>query len=184
MGMFDRIMVPCPACSSLEEFQSKGGACALATYTLHNAPDDAMSDVNRHSPHTCTGCGLSFYVGILGERYAAIPMDKSSIPTMREAVICKVRQELISGCNRILARYGISELLKIHLEKSADLMVDAIKTLHIGPLDEPEVDEREMIKLRKRERMEIFQKLMLSEPNPDHPKGGEAPDAEPGQSAT
>jgi hypothetical protein len=66
MGMYDTVMVPCPTCGDRAEFQSKSGACNLATYTIDNAPDNVLLDVNRHSPHRCT-CGTSFGVEIGGQ---------------------------------------------------------------------------------------------------------------------
>lgn len=64
MGLYDTVMVPCPKCGHEEEFQSKGGACALDKYTLANAPADVLSDVNRHSPARCSACGTHFKVEV------------------------------------------------------------------------------------------------------------------------
>jgi hypothetical protein len=55
--MYDTVLVPCPNCGTTAEFQSKGGACILAEYTLNTAPKDVLSDINRHSPYTCEECG-------------------------------------------------------------------------------------------------------------------------------
>lgn len=62
MGMFDMVLVPCPKCGRKSEFQSKGGECILATYELNEAPQDVLSDVNRHAPNTCEKCGAEFWV--------------------------------------------------------------------------------------------------------------------------
>lgn len=62
MGMFDSVMVPCPKCENRVEFQSKSGDCELRTYQLENCPTDVLCDVNRHSPHYCTNCGIKFKV--------------------------------------------------------------------------------------------------------------------------
>lgn len=62
MGMFDSVMVPCPECGTKNEFQSKGGDCILAVYELDNCPPDVMSNINRHSPHTCARCGIAYEV--------------------------------------------------------------------------------------------------------------------------
>lgn len=64
MGMYDTVIVPCPKCGEESEFQSKGGDCILAEYTLQNCPQDVLSDVNRHSPNTCDRCGTQFMVGL------------------------------------------------------------------------------------------------------------------------
>ena len=62
MGLFDTVMVPCPTCGTRMGFQSKGGPCRLKTYELEDAPSDVLSNVNRHSPHTCSNCGAQFAV--------------------------------------------------------------------------------------------------------------------------
>ena len=62
MGMFDTVLVPCPTCGTTSDFQSKSGDCTLAAYTLDEAPDDVLMDVNRHSPQTCRKCGTRFGV--------------------------------------------------------------------------------------------------------------------------
>lgn len=67
MGMYDTIMVPCPACSVQAEFQSKGGDCKLETYALEDAPDDVLLDVNRHGPTSCVKCSTLFRVEISGQ---------------------------------------------------------------------------------------------------------------------
>lgn len=65
--MYDTVMVPCPRCGARAEFQSKSGDCELATYSLDDAPDDVLLDVNRHSPLTCGKCGVLFGVEIGGQ---------------------------------------------------------------------------------------------------------------------
>lgn len=64
MGMFDTVLVPCPKCGKLAEFQSKGGDCILAVYNLADAPNDVLFDVNRHSPYKCENCKTLFEVSI------------------------------------------------------------------------------------------------------------------------
>lgn len=66
MGMYDSVMVPCPECGQYAEFQSKSGMCLLDTYSLGDAPDDVLMDVNRHSPHKCEKCGTKYSVEING----------------------------------------------------------------------------------------------------------------------
>jgi hypothetical protein len=66
MGMYDTVIVPCPTCGTTSEFQSKGGQCLLKTYSLDEAPDDVLLDVNRHAPDTCGKCGTRFGVAIAG----------------------------------------------------------------------------------------------------------------------
>lgn len=66
MGMYDTINVPCPRCGKRYPAQSKGGLCVLAEYNLEQAPADALCDVNRHAPYTCS-CGASFAVRLRAE---------------------------------------------------------------------------------------------------------------------
>ena len=68
MGMYDTVIVPCPTCGVTSEFQSKSGNCTLATYTLADAPDDVLADVNHHAPNPCAACSTSFWVEITGHR--------------------------------------------------------------------------------------------------------------------
>jgi len=57
MGVFDSVMVPCAKCNNLLEFQSKGAMDPfMHTYNLENAPDDVMTDINRHAPIECSIC--------------------------------------------------------------------------------------------------------------------------------
>lgn len=65
MGCYDSVNVQCPRCGELSEFQSKGGDCVQAIYTLDNAPGDVLSDINRHSPNRCEKCGTVFDVKIV-----------------------------------------------------------------------------------------------------------------------
>ena len=62
MGMFDSVMVPCPACGAPFEAQSKGGECRLAIYQLDDAPADVLGDINRHAPFECDQCHEIFEV--------------------------------------------------------------------------------------------------------------------------
>ena len=63
MGMYDTVWVNCPKCNEENGFQTKAGECYLANYNLENCPDDAMSNVNRHSPIECE-CGCKYEVDI------------------------------------------------------------------------------------------------------------------------
>lgn len=67
MGCFDSILVPCPKCGKLSEFQSKGSEnCCQRCYTLgkDDIPKDVLSDVNRHAPNICQKCGQAFAVDL------------------------------------------------------------------------------------------------------------------------
>ena len=75
MGMFDSVWVKCPKCKTKNEFQTKSGDCFLKSYTLKNCPDDALADVNRHSPCYCE-CGAIYKVNIK-KRKAVLVKDKS-----------------------------------------------------------------------------------------------------------
>jgi endogenous inhibitor of DNA gyrase (YacG/DUF329 family) len=62
MGLFDSVMVPCPDCGFISEFQSKSSyerRCRV--FALKDAPEDVLLDVNRYAPLKCD-CGAFFYV--------------------------------------------------------------------------------------------------------------------------
>jgi len=86
MGMFDTVKVPCPQCGAYSEFQSKGGDCGLHYYSLDNAPDDVMKDVNRHAPNTCESCGTIFEVKAIYQiiGWESVVADDGSFETYRE----------------------------------------------------------------------------------------------------
>jgi len=65
MGVYDTVMVPCPTCGEPAEFQSKSGRCMLETFSLDEAPDEVLHDVNRHAPAHCK-CGTLFGVEVSG----------------------------------------------------------------------------------------------------------------------
>lgn len=56
MGMFDSVMVICPRCKSLVEFQSKAGKCDMETYSVHEVPPEIALDIDGNS-ESCKGCG-------------------------------------------------------------------------------------------------------------------------------
>lgn len=63
MGLFDEVRVPCPNCRTPVMFQSKGAAHpCMRRFELSDAPDDVLSNVNRHAPHLCESCGCWFGV--------------------------------------------------------------------------------------------------------------------------
>lgn len=62
MGMYDTVVLHCPACNEPLWAQSKGGDCILGHYKLSEAPVDVLSDVNRHAPFECEECGCMFKV--------------------------------------------------------------------------------------------------------------------------
>jgi phage FluMu protein Com len=68
VGMYDTVLVPCPTCEELAEFQSKSGDCKLEEFTLDEAPDVVLLDVNRHAPTRCQKCKTIFCVEIKGPR--------------------------------------------------------------------------------------------------------------------
>ena len=56
MGMFDWIVISCPHCGGLVNFQSKGGPCTLETYDEINAPASVAEDLNG-KVEKCEYCG-------------------------------------------------------------------------------------------------------------------------------
>ena len=68
--MYDTVLVPCPKCGEIAEFQSKSGDCFLEIYTVQDCPDDVLIDINRHSPCICNRCNTPFYYDIKNRRSA------------------------------------------------------------------------------------------------------------------
>ena len=62
MGIYDTIIVQCPNCGKPYNAQSKSGPCEMREYSLAEAPEDVLVDVNRHAPFECE-CGCVFEVG-------------------------------------------------------------------------------------------------------------------------
>lgn len=56
MGMFDSVMVPCPACGKLMDFQSKAWDCDMLTFQLENAPPEILMDI-MNEPKFHQACG-------------------------------------------------------------------------------------------------------------------------------
>lgn len=62
MGCYDSVIIPCPACGTEQEVQTKGGECLLRTFKLKDAPTDVLWDINRHAPFVCDACKKKFVV--------------------------------------------------------------------------------------------------------------------------
>lgn len=77
MGCFDEVLVPCPRCKEIYTCQSKGGYCNFTSYSLDEAPQDVLSDVNRHAPFTCENCGCIFKVKTIVHAYAEIEGEQN-----------------------------------------------------------------------------------------------------------
>jgi hypothetical protein len=58
MGMFDRVMVPCPACDAPVEFQTKAGDCVLARLTPGQMSDLMKVDMAGEQQR-CPVCGVT-----------------------------------------------------------------------------------------------------------------------------
>lgn len=46
MGMFDTLYVECPECGREQGIQTKAGMCTLADYTVENAPNTVIADMD------------------------------------------------------------------------------------------------------------------------------------------
>jgi len=77
MGCYETIEVPCPKCGSLYLAQSKSGPCEMGYYSLEDAPNDVIADVNRHAPFECERCGTLFEVEL------EIPRTRRSVKELR-----------------------------------------------------------------------------------------------------
>ena len=103
MGMYDTILVPCPSCGTKEDFQTKSGSCAMAVYELDEAPQDALSDVNRHGPATCRKCKSIF--GVELTTVAAPKLIgtglRNGIKADMDAVLDFVKDLASQSCDRV-----------------------------------------------------------------------------------
>jgi transcription elongation factor Elf1 len=64
MGKYDSVWIMCPKCNHENEFQSKSGDCDLTHYSIENAPDNVLININRHSPIECDECGCKYKLEI------------------------------------------------------------------------------------------------------------------------
>lgn len=74
MGMFDSVMVPCPLCGTVNEFQSKGGLCQLRQYTLADAPVDVLGDLTNDT-EKCSKCGAEYRLQVRCKAKAVLARD-------------------------------------------------------------------------------------------------------------
>ena len=87
MGLFDTVRVPCPKCRKFYRAQSKGAASpGLKIYSMFNCPLDVLSDVNRHAPFTCEGCGAVFSVQFV-KTIVHVPIPTLSGDTIPDAAL-------------------------------------------------------------------------------------------------
>lgn len=67
MGMYDEVGIQCPACRKSFIYQSKAGACSLASYSLETAPLMIVADVNDEGKRGrlyCEHCGVQIEVAV------------------------------------------------------------------------------------------------------------------------
>lgn len=64
MGMYDCVMIPCPKCGVVEEFQSKTGEQKLNVYHLYDATKEVFNGITDDFPYQCSICGTWFEVDI------------------------------------------------------------------------------------------------------------------------
>lgn len=58
MGTFNTVLVECPECGGLVEFQSKAGPREMETYTVKSAPPEILTDISGKTAR-CWTCGKS-----------------------------------------------------------------------------------------------------------------------------
>jgi len=67
MGMYDEVILSCPKCNKLNEFQSKWGACKLERYSLNNAPLPIIADIHydgQQGALLCDHCGIQLKLDV------------------------------------------------------------------------------------------------------------------------
>ena len=67
MGIYDEVLVPCPACGHKYDFQTKACGSNMTAWEHYEAPSLALADVADGCPvATCEKCGTSFQIAFYG----------------------------------------------------------------------------------------------------------------------
>ena len=88
MGCYDTVAARCPECGVEVFFQSKGGECLFREFDLSNAPEDVLSNVNRHSPVKCRN-----------GHYCEIAFEEKTIIIPRIKTVSPVQPTTAPACN-------------------------------------------------------------------------------------
>lgn len=64
MGMYDDVAIRCPKCETINYFQSKAGDCKLQTFSLADAPEAILRDLEADSPLWCEECGSQIHIRV------------------------------------------------------------------------------------------------------------------------
>lgn len=72
MGMYDRVLVRCPACSKEVDFQSKAGPCHLTDFRLDTAPLEVLSDIKGNREAQVCDCGARVRVVVSFRAWAEL----------------------------------------------------------------------------------------------------------------
>ena len=67
MGMFDAVIVRCPACNEAIEFQSKAGPCRLNDYSIEAVPVDIAIDLSGEAQECDCGVTLKIFAPVAPE---------------------------------------------------------------------------------------------------------------------
>lgn len=191
MGMFDTVRVPCPRCGEEEDFQSKGGERIMCRYSLEDAPENVMSDVNRHAPYTCRKCGAKFYVGVKEAKFTPFLVGgelksegEVSIP-LKELVATHVRQAIQGSVFQVLCRYGMSERFRsfvFDLSETGAREILKSDEAELQKLVDGEMERRR--KMEEARRKHLDELTWESEKMGMYEKKGDKPEEEAGHSPT
>ena len=61
MGMFDTVLVRCPECGRINDFQTKSGDCTLASYNTRSVPVDIAKAIDGRTVD-CEECDYTMTI--------------------------------------------------------------------------------------------------------------------------
>ena len=76
MGCFNSVMIPCPKCGELAEYQSKAGTCNLEKEQVHRADIRDVASANNET-FVCWSCSCKFTFIIRSFSWNTYPVKDS-----------------------------------------------------------------------------------------------------------
>lgn len=77
MGVFNRILVTCPACGAEVEFQTKSGSCQMKSYPISSVPPREVEGILGES--VICNCGHFIIIGGENEDIKEVRSDFSNL---------------------------------------------------------------------------------------------------------
>lgn len=81
MGSYDTVIVECPKCGEVVEFQSKAGDCMFNNYslrsTLTQAPATVLADISNQAEKCSKGHTVRIHVTVIATPYTSPLEDQA-----------------------------------------------------------------------------------------------------------